>query len=115
MNVTNLKPMRFRPSVRRARPAMALLLLSFATLLAGCAFGKQDAPRCTVAAPENLMQCRKPKTYPDPATATQADIATAWMDADLSAEDCENKLSRLRELALTSKCQLVTVPQKGKN
>lgn len=104
---------------RRSRSAVKLataaLLLCCAIPLAGCAFGKQDAPRCTVAVPENLMQCRKPKTYPDPATATQADIAAAWMDADLSAEDCENKLSRLRELALTSKCQLVTVPQKGKN
>ena len=110
-----LKQARLSISAMAGRLGMALLLLSCAAPLAACGPDSRQMVKCTQAVPAALMTCRAKKPYPDPATATQADVAATLVDLDGVADDCKNKLYRLGELAQASQCRLISTPQTAKN
>lgn len=65
--------------------------------LASCANGREAQPviNCVTTLPQGLTTCDAPKPYPDPATATQADVAGALVDTEAAWEDCSGKLKKI--------------------
>lgn len=63
-------------------------------LLAGCASARPQV-QCDTNLPAGLTTCSSPQPYPDPATATQADVAAALVDTETAWEDCSGKLKKI--------------------
>lgn len=65
--------------------------------LISCANGREAQPaiNCVTDLPRGLTTCDAPKHYPDPATATQADVAGALVDTETAWEDCSDKLQKI--------------------
>lgn len=74
---------------------MALLLLSCATLLSGCATASMPAPD-PYEIPESLLQSGQPGVVVDPETATQADMAEAWAQTYEAWEYLADNIEQIR-------------------
>ena len=84
----------------RKNMAQLLCLSSLAITLAGCATPSSvptDRPGI-ISIPPSLLRCKAEPVVPDPATATDVDVARWEVDLMAAGCDCRDKLAAVKAL-----------------
>jgi hypothetical protein len=77
----------------------ALSLISLGLTLSACGAAKQDVRVEFLPIPPALLQCKAEPRAPDPATATDSDVAKWEIGLMAAGCDCRDKVASIRALS----------------